>query len=491
MVNELPKEILWLIFQRVIPPVSLLDPSMAAGPDSPWARTLEMKKNLTLVCQGWREVGTCFLYGDITIRRLPQLVSLLHALEGPSGQELGKLIKSLELNCYIPGGSIAVNFGRCLQTLFRLCPSLTRFSYSSQCALPLTIFQYDDPLPASISELSLEKTVDSATIQHILNYVRNNLQYLRIGTPIAEWPSSYESDQPFSTFPSLHTLWIDVCGDRLGPEMNAMATWTLPSLNRLIVSRVYRAESSYAVSDGSTLPVSVAKDAVIKFLNRYGEAIKDLCLHDFSCDEDFLLQLLHCCPSLERLTVDYLYSSDDTSPYHLGPHASLRCVNLLIAKFEGKACIKVDDISSFLGYREICGLPSFAYRWLHEFDTVIDDSFELNLFHHRLVKYDVRIDWNVVESTPRTQDFEDETSSSEASSDIVYDVYELASTTGSDNVSDEGEDWKDVLISGGSVTDLSEDDVVDRDVDAECGIFEALLSEHGSRGIYTQRTHPE
>lgn len=129
-----PPEILYMIFQRTIPPSYLLDSSTAPGPDSLACKVLRQQKALVGVCRTWHTIASPFLYDDIYIRRAGQLPALLRALEG--GQtNFGDHVQKLTIYCLIPQ-QYSDQFHQDINRVFHLCPRLTSFAYTSPCRLP-------------------------------------------------------------------------------------------------------------------------------------------------------------------------------------------------------------------------------------------------------------------------------------------------------------------------------------------------------------------
>ncbi|KAF9525910.1 hypothetical protein CPB83DRAFT_858832 [Crepidotus variabilis] len=189
----------------------------------------------------------------------------------------------------------------------------------------------------------------------------------------------------------------------------------------------------------------------------------------------------------------------------IGPHPTLQCVDFLFQDRSLDVYFTTVDTPSFLGVRKLFGLPLFTYQWLHNLNTTtateMDDSFEVNLFQHCLNKTGRNISWDVAMSTPRSSELEDsiERSMATCGSDTVKsdsedtgswknilswlnDTPYDSSSENSDN-DDEGSTWAsdnssagDMDMSDGSTGHLLDDELDGREVDAECDLFENLLS---------------
>ncbi|KAF9527353.1 hypothetical protein CPB83DRAFT_895367 [Crepidotus variabilis] len=496
MSAHLPKEILWLIFQRAIPPKYLLDSFLCAGQDSPWALTLELKKNLTLICRSWYDVATSILYEDVTIRRLPQIKCLLRTLESSSGKGLGKLVKSLELKCFIPQGSVAINFRQTLQVLFAHCIALNHFSYFSPCPPPSAVFQIDNPLPNTITELHLDILVDFETIRWVVGHLQKGLRYLRLGVPLDILPSPV--DQPTFRFPYLHTLWLETMNHQWGPELRQISAWTFPALQQLIISNSKLTANTYTQRPLIYITGSHLEGGpILSCLTKLGRNLKYLSLKHTPSDEGFFQKLLACCPLVERVSFNMPYVNYNAT-CRLGPHPKLQSVDFLLENRDLDVYFTTANTPSFLGERKFFGLPSFTAQWLHQFGATasdIDDSFEIDLFHHRLNKNGRNFSWDVATNIARLKDIQSnfdrsvvssQSDTAEVASEDWDNVLSLLNCTpyDSENSDDEDLTWAsdlstpgDIDMSDGSVENLLDGDRGGREVDAECDLLGGLL--HG------------
>ncbi len=90
------------MLNRAIPPHALLDLALFSGDQSAWFHSLRLMKSIILVCRSWYKVGAIFLYQHICIRRFPQPECLRETLYTSKPRNLGALVKSLDIQYYIP-----------------------------------------------------------------------------------------------------------------------------------------------------------------------------------------------------------------------------------------------------------------------------------------------------------------------------------------------------------------------------------------------------
>ncbi|KAF8990009.1 hypothetical protein BDQ17DRAFT_1372459 [Cyathus striatus] len=121
-VQVLPPELLWTIFEYVLPPAYLFDPSLSRCPDSTLNWSIRMKKSIIAVCKTWYYIGTPLLYDTIVFRRCTQVPALLSSLlASPS---LAAFIKHIHINCYFPRHMVNVCF-ESMTEIYRYCSQLT------------------------------------------------------------------------------------------------------------------------------------------------------------------------------------------------------------------------------------------------------------------------------------------------------------------------------------------------------------------------------
>ncbi|KAF9527276.1 hypothetical protein CPB83DRAFT_934636, partial [Crepidotus variabilis] len=337
-------------------------------PNSPWARTFELKKNLALVNQAWCDVATFFLYEDITIRRLPQLFQLLFTLSRPSCRNLGPMIRTLELKCYIPE-PVGEEFGQTLRTALAHCTSLSGFSYFSQCRLPLRVFTGNLLLPTSIRQLHLDLMLEEETAEKILRHLQGELSYLRMRIQRIRRVKIQHL-----VFPCLRTVWFETDRYSIHRELEVLETWTMPSLERFIISNGQHSDDSYHFRTRTVHRPSIiqrGEDQLFAFLSQSGGKLKYFSTM-YRGHSEFVQQILDCCPLLERLSLFVrIYDADFESQKiicRICSHKNLRCVDFVLEN-EGslELAFVAKDIQSLVepGLREFFGLPPFLNHWFH------------------------------------------------------------------------------------------------------------------------------
>ena len=193
-----------MIFNRAVPPHALLDPALFSGERSPWCHSLRFMKSIVLVCRSWYNVGSVFLYQYICIRRFPQLECLCKTLQisNSSSRHLGALVKSLDIQCYIPE-SFASQFAENLCAIMKLCPFISTFGYTSPCTLPPSALP-TSCLKSQVTHLQLHYTVHYIDLVSILRDLQDQLLVLHVEISHAQRPISPESKRDSSFHPFWH-----------------------------------------------------------------------------------------------------------------------------------------------------------------------------------------------------------------------------------------------------------------------------------------------
>ncbi|CAA7262237.1 unnamed protein product [Cyclocybe aegerita] len=285
---KLPAEIWNSIFQRAIPPSWLLDPALSLGPDSSWSVALRLKKSIIAVCRTWNSIGLPFLYADVDIRRVHQLASLLETIRKRPG-ELGRLVKTLNVSCYVPQ-VLAGTFTRYLEALFPLLPRISTFAYTSPTALPA---EASIPtLPRSITQLNLMGITSwNSAVGHLM-VAGGTLTSLRLRLPLA-LPSS--AQEGVLVLPFLTSIYLED-DDGAGDLRKLTRVFCLPNLSSCTLYSTCRLREGESAK--SFIDFLARHGANIRFLNLRLQNIRSNRLPD-----TFLPSLQHLCPRLERLII--------------------------------------------------------------------------------------------------------------------------------------------------------------------------------------------
>lgn len=116
------------IFDHLMPPPGLLDPSLYSVPLTNRCRFIQTFKSLTLVCRGWNRIATPYLYCDIAFRRVGQVPALIRTLKHKPNYHA--MINQLTFSCYIPDQlDLVINQG--LSYLLTQCPDVHSLSFFS------------------------------------------------------------------------------------------------------------------------------------------------------------------------------------------------------------------------------------------------------------------------------------------------------------------------------------------------------------------------
>lgn len=149
----------------------ILKSSNAEPLESGWLRALRSKKAVTLVCKDWHIVALKFLYRDISIRYVWQLVLLLRTIRS-APETFGRLIRSLTIICYVPKHLTQVA-SDCLNAILALCPLIRELSLEEAflgCAIfprPRTNATGTDRVHSNTSSpsQSSQPVIDTAALQ--------------------------------------------------------------------------------------------------------------------------------------------------------------------------------------------------------------------------------------------------------------------------------------------------------------------------------------
>jgi len=219
----IPPEILRMIFLHAVPPLFLIDSSIAGGPESPWCQALRMKKSIVGVSRAWCEVGIEVLYKDVAFRRIGQISALLRTLEARP-DDFRNLVRGITVNCFVPRGYAAL-FHTELKRIFEHCPRVAHFAFNPSFSSPLP---YILPVINSpITHLDCGATITFSSVLASLMNVSGTLVSLSFHLP------NTEQEVTLIHFDRLKTLRCGVQYDSRENLRMVEAKWKMPRLERL------------------------------------------------------------------------------------------------------------------------------------------------------------------------------------------------------------------------------------------------------------------
>lgn len=415
----LPSEIIYLIFERAIPPYSLLDTSLAAGPHSSWCQNIRLLKSITLVSHSWYDVGVRFLYKDICIRRTAQLERLHQALAKSSLQQLYLLVKSIELQCLVPK-DFSSKFSADLDAIINLCPALSKFAYITPSPLPPTVIRPASLVPR-ITHLRLDGIVHYKVLVTILHEVRASLFVLQVRIDYNEYLESGGEPVPTTTdgtgssptltsrqvsLPFLQTLSVTDAAIKAKLDVLSILKdhWIMPLLRR---ATIYAYNTFIYSKPTNDLEDESITKSTVSFLKVHGHGLHFLHIGFpyVSFQAAAFQSLLGHCPLLERLvihpcTFDRMKWARDRIS-----HPNLRWIDLTYnfrsytLYGDSCLCLAKGELPKLVGVRRICNLPGYYFNWLDKFhpphDAELQEDFTLDVFDSRLVCRGGRSYWNV------------------------------------------------------------------------------------------------
>ena len=321
-------------------------------------------KSIILVCRSWYNVGTGFLYQHICIRRFPQLECLHEPLYASSARNLGALVKSLDIRCYIPE-KLAPEFAKNLCAIMKLCPFL-------------------------VTHLHLHHSVQYIDLVSILRDLQDQLLGLHFEiSPTLHDGGLFFFVPPFQVvpdlkliFPSLLRLSFADWGSSAPRALNVlMAYWSMPSLQRL------------TKSDHSTLDKRY-QEAIIDFLSTHGRRLRHLHMGIWSPFGHPFSKALEQCPLLEHLVMHpATFERAYWTPENEVLHSKLRFLDLTYSFSErptypdSELWISKEVLPSLELVRHLCNIPSYLNAWVDSFEPsseIGSTDFAICLFEHQV-----------------------------------------------------------------------------------------------------------
>lgn len=101
--RPLPIDILRIIFENLLPDMDAVELSVPSVSGGPWCQSLRTKKSLARVCKTWHYVTLGFLYRDVVLRSVSQIVNFARTVsEDPL--TFGSRVRRLVFACLLPNG---------------------------------------------------------------------------------------------------------------------------------------------------------------------------------------------------------------------------------------------------------------------------------------------------------------------------------------------------------------------------------------------------
>lgn len=247
--KELHVIVLRAIFEYVLPPPGLLNPSLAGGPESPWSHATRTLKSLALVCKSWHTAAFPLLYHEVILRRVGQVAALARTIRS-SPEVFSPPVQRLVISCEVPAPFLSVT-KRSLAYILDQCKNLKAVSFrgtfptnvlldvepsNDLVAAPFT--WRDEPpsnicLPAGLMHLGLDdgemmtySRPPQFNFEHLVRRVSSNLVSLTI------CPSKRGTSWSYTPM-SLPQLEVLTLVSALGDEFSIPTVWDMPKLKAL------------------------------------------------------------------------------------------------------------------------------------------------------------------------------------------------------------------------------------------------------------------
>ncbi|OCH92845.1 hypothetical protein OBBRIDRAFT_790870 [Obba rivulosa] len=300
---QLPSELLFMIFEYVIPPDIFMESTSVYGPSSPWLHSLRIKTTLVQVCKAWRLLALPFLYEQILLHHASQILELARTIR-ESDSNIATLIKRIHLDCFTPRVPSALDE---MTFILREATHLQSFSTGFRFLIGGITHLHRRGLRrfrAVIGGLSDTLTQLGYCAHPIENDVPFNLSLRHIGTfsklvsLSITLSSSWYTDSKSRPEVRLHRLTELELLCREDADFTVFDPWELPNLRRLWILKSHR-ESC----------ILTTKHAFPSFLQRHGSGLVFLDLHGMSYpDVGISWDFAKLCPKLRHMVVGCLWS---------------------------------------------------------------------------------------------------------------------------------------------------------------------------------------
>ncbi|TFK27550.1 hypothetical protein FA15DRAFT_158288 [Coprinopsis marcescibilis] len=322
-IDDMPTELLYGIFERTIPPTSLLHTKFRSfSSQNSFTRLLvKQKKDLLMVCRSWYDVGLSYLYEDVAIFWPTQAIKLLRTLEENSS--MGNLIKTFYISCVATKYYECPQISSAIPAIFAMCPNLVEtdidsISLRALCPPNLTSTTW---LPHSITHLALtcntnmfdnhHADLSRSSIFDIIERLSTTLASLTLAIVINDFCSWFPSlDQSASAyrssieFPHLQSFSIS------NYSPGCLTHWVLPSLQRVTL---INSMCGHWVGDHDNTNFIKSHGRNLKYLQLQGTLPMQL-------DQNM-------CPALEHIVGDPR-DYDESVPFD--SHSELRWIDLWV-----------------------------------------------------------------------------------------------------------------------------------------------------------------
>jgi len=229
--DELPVEILHAVFERVLLPPCLVDPTANRQPTALWNSERRQKLSLLCVSKTWYLAARMYLYQEVSISDARQVARLLRSVK--ENQGLAPLIKTFVLSCYIHGQHLP-QLETDLRELVNSCTNLTSFNCTPKLPLAYPGVLHACQVP-SITHLWLGEGVRWEPAAEMLRVLSPRLVSLGFTAHFQHselsWTATTPIDIPFS-FPALESLFLTVHCDT-SAFSRLLGQWDMPILERL------------------------------------------------------------------------------------------------------------------------------------------------------------------------------------------------------------------------------------------------------------------
>ncbi|KAJ7287264.1 hypothetical protein C8J57DRAFT_580796 [Mycena rebaudengoi] len=283
-----PPEVLRMIFEYVIPPAFLLDPSVSCGPDSAWCQATQAKLTLINVCWSWYRASVDMLYEDVAFRDFDQISALCRTVSGQRNLDFGRMIKHIGVHCIIPDECLP-SLQADLNVIVTHTPRLTSVTFHGSAE---TLTTHPVPITFSaaayrISHLDCGPLVNFPTLLNEFNHLSSTLVSLSFNVPKEIPQVSYHLSR-------LETLKCVV---------NRHSVSQLPLLaNQMVLPSLKTFTYHYQVDYPLAVPLLV--EACLGFCKVHGQRLRTLCFRTTGLGQSSGIRIqpiLDHCPDLDHL----------------------------------------------------------------------------------------------------------------------------------------------------------------------------------------------
>ncbi|KAI0670990.1 hypothetical protein C8Q78DRAFT_1033325 [Trametes maxima] len=324
--DDLPAELLDIIFRFVLPPSELLDPAPSRNPSSRWAHALSARRTLTEVCWRWRSFAQTMLYEDIALHDDAQVQALAQTLR--TTPELGALVKRIVVDCPAPTRlerpEVRAETVRDLTDILDKCTALRSLVFTDMPFVAegttrgtMMVLEFPQALADAIARRAL-------TLQRFGQWPGGGAHHhfrfpISAITPCERLVSlainvEHPASEEHISLPHLEELDLSRQYDLSRVDHSQrFATWEMPRLRRLV------------------LPV--ATELYKTFLQTHGKTLMYLEFRDhldvLSSIRQPFCQYVHLCPSLQHLVFD-AKGSDFLVANEILPHPTLQYIDIWV-----------------------------------------------------------------------------------------------------------------------------------------------------------------